>query len=70
MISTMIGIVLFIVGLMGLIRWWDFFIQVFLGMIPISLLIVGVIAVIAGVTSIMDNAAARRDASKIDTNNE
>ena len=56
-----IGIIVLILGIKGLTGWWGDFITVFKGCLPVIFILGGAIAVIAGVSEIKDELAAKRD---------
>lgn len=63
-LSIIIGGAVALIGLVGLIRWKYAFGLVLKGSIPVMLLLGGVIAVIAGVSELKDEAAAKKEEKK------
>lgn len=61
MISLFIGIVSFFIGLFFLVVKWQEFLAFFYGFFPISLVLAGIIAIVAGVSSIRDNIKAVKE---------
>jgi len=57
--SIIIGSCVTILGLFGIIGWWGDFLTVLKGSIPVILVFGGVIAVIAGLTELKDEAASQ-----------
>ena len=51
-----------IIGLLGLIFWWDFFIAILKGSIPIILLLGGVISLVAGISEIKETSEGKKAA--------
>jgi len=62
--SIVIGAIVALLGLLGFIGWWDDFLLVLRGSIPVLLLFAGVIAIIAGWSEIKDEAASKKEAAK------
>jgi hypothetical protein len=58
--SIIIGGVVALVGILGLMRWWWAFLTVAKGTVPAMLIFGGVIAVIAGISELKDEAAAAK----------
>lgn len=58
--SIIIGGVIAIIGLIGLINWWGAFVTLLKGSIPAMMIFGGVIAVIAGMSEMKDEAAAKK----------
>ncbi|MFC1485115.1 hypothetical protein ACFL5N_01530 [bacterium] len=65
MISLLIGLIFFVFGLMGLVIWWDMFINFILGFLPFCMMIAGFLGIIAGITSIKDHASSKKDEKKL-----
>ena len=55
------GIIASLLGLAGLIGWWQEFVAILQGAIPPLLLVGGLIAIYAGITSVKDEIATRRE---------
>jgi small neutral amino acid transporter SnatA (MarC family) len=62
--SVVIGGLVALLGLLGLIRWWSAFLVVLKGSVPAMLIFGGVIAVIAGISEIKDELAAKKEEEK------
>lgn len=58
--SVIIGAAVAGLGLMGLAGWWCDFLTVLKGTVPAMLVFGGVIAVIAGVSELKDEAASKK----------
>jgi len=54
------GIIAAILGLVSLIEWWDPFVKILQGAIPISLLLGGALAVYVGIDEIQDKIREER----------
>ena len=57
--SIIVGSCVTILGLVGLVVWWADAVAIIKGLIPVILVFGGVIAVIAGLTELKDEAAAK-----------
>ena len=57
MVSIVGGGVATILGLLGLIFWWDSFIAILRGGIPIILLLGGIISLVAGISEIKETSS-------------
>ena len=53
-----------ILGLLGLIFWWVFFIAILKGGIPILLLLGGIISLVAGISEIKETSKAKKEEKK------
>jgi len=62
--GVLIGAIIAVLGLAGLIRWWFAFAIILKGMIPAMLIFGGVIAVIAGLSEIKDEALSKKEEKK------
>lgn len=58
------GIVAVIVGVIGIISWWDLFIKGLKAAVPFFILLVGVIAIAAGISDIKDRREEQREKEK------
>lgn len=58
--SIIIGAVIALIGMIGLIRWIGPLLLIIKGTVPILLVFAGIIAVIAGLSEIKDEAAAKK----------
>ncbi len=59
-----IGAVVAILGLAGIFGWWEYLIAILKGTVPMMMLFGGAIAVIAGLSEIKDEAAAKKEEKK------
>lgn len=66
--SVIFGIVSIVVGVLWLAMWgaWGPFLVVLQGSVPPFMILVGLVAFAAGVSSIKDNAAARKEEAKLE----
>lgn len=62
--SIIVGSIIALLGLWGLIAWWNDFLLVLRGLIPAMLIFGGVIAVIAGLSEIRDELASKKEENK------
>jgi len=62
--GVVIGAIVTFAGLFALIGWWDSFLTILKGSIPAMLIFGGVIAVIAGLSEMKDEAAAKAEEKK------
>lgn len=58
------GAIAVILGLAGLMGWWDSFIALLKGTVPMMMIFAGSIAVIAGLSEMKDEAAAKKEEKK------
>ena len=58
--SIIVGSCVTILGILGLVAWRSDFITIIKGSVPVILVFGGVIAVIAGLTELKDEAAAKQ----------
>jgi len=63
MLAIIVGLVFMVLGLLGLLAWWPDFVAVFKGFVPVMIMIGGLIAVVAGATSVMDSMESKNDDS-------
>lgn len=54
MMAVIVGLVFFVGGLWGMLHWFPAFLVFLKGMIPVSLFIGGIVAIIAGFSGIQD----------------
>jgi hypothetical protein len=59
MLAVIVGLVFVALGLWGVIAWWTSFLVILKGLVPVMLACGGLLAVIAGVTSIRDSMEAQ-----------
>lgn len=57
--AVITGLAFVVLGLWGMIGWWSDFVTFLRGSVPFMLCIGGLLAVIAGVTSIKDSLEAK-----------
>ena len=62
--SVVGGGIAMILGLLGLILWWDSFLTILKGGIPILLLLGGIISLVAGINEIKESAKVKKEESK------
>ena len=60
MVALVIGVVIAVLGVVGIFRWTTAFVIVLKGSVPIMLVCGGLLAVIAGITSIKDSIEAKK----------
>jgi hypothetical protein len=58
------GGIAIILGLLGLMFWWDFFLAILKGGIPILLLLGGIISLVAGISEIKETAKTKKEEKK------
>ena len=68
MLSVLFGIIGIAVGICWLVMWgaWAHFLVVLQGSVPPFMILVGLVAFAAGVSSIKDNAAAKKEEKKLE----
>ncbi len=68
MLSVLFGLIGIVVGVLWLVSWsaWGPFLLVLQGSVPPFLILVGIVAVIAGISSIKDKAAAKKEEEKLE----
>ena len=60
-ISVIGGLVAILLGLIGLIRWWELFVRLLLATLPAILILGGLVALAAGVSEIKDAVKAKEE---------
>jgi len=60
MLALIVGIVVVVLGVLGVVRWFPSFKIMLEGVVPALLICGGLLAVIAGVTSIKDAMEAKK----------
>ncbi|MGM0568485.1 MAG: hypothetical protein ACQESB_04620 [Elusimicrobiota bacterium] len=67
MLSVIFGIVGIVVGILWLVNWgaWAHFLVVLQGSLPPFLILVGAVAVAAGISSVKDNMEAKKEEEKV-----
>ena len=63
-ISVIGGLVAILLGLIGLIIWWDLFVRALLATVPSILILGGLIAFAAGVSEIKDAMKSKTEEKK------
>lgn len=63
-ISVIGGLFAMLLGLMGLIRWWDLFVRALLATVPSILILGGLIAFAAGISEIKDAMKSKTEEKK------
>ena len=63
-VSVIGGLVAILLGLIGLIRWWDLFVNVLLATVPSILILGGLIALAAGVSEVKDSLKTKKEETK------
>lgn len=63
-LGVITGSVVTLAGILGLVRWRADFLTMLKGSIPLLLIFCGVIAVIAGISSLTDEAALKKDSNR------
>lgn len=58
------GIVAVIVGIVGIINWWELFLKGLKAAVPFFILLVGVIAIAAGISDIKDRIEEQKEKEK------
>jgi len=68
MLSVLFGLAAVVVGALWLIIWgaWGEFLVVLQGSLPPFMILVGLVAVAAGISSIKDNIAAKKEEEKLE----
>jgi len=66
------GIAAIVLGVLGLIEWWELFVKALAACVPFILLMCGILAIIIGISSIKEKMEERREeaAEKSSTDNE
>jgi len=63
-ITVLGGLVSIIVGIWGLISWWDSFVMLLKGSVPPILILGGLAALFAGISEIKDCMQAKKEEAK------
>lgn len=58
------GAIAVLIGVVALLKWWDYFAGLLKGAVPPIIIFAGAIAVIAGLSEIKDEAAAKKKETK------
>ncbi len=59
MLAVITGLVFIVLGLWGILGWWSDFLSFLRGSVPFMLFVGGLLAVVAGVTSIRDSLESK-----------
>jgi len=62
--GVIVGAIVALLGVIGLLNWWLYFVVVLKATVPAMLIFGGVIAVIAGISEIKDEAASKKEENK------
>lgn len=62
--GIVVGAAVAIAGVLGILRWWHYFIALVKGSLPAMLIFAGVIALIAGISELKDEMAAKKEENK------
>jgi multisubunit Na+/H+ antiporter MnhG subunit len=63
-VSVIGGVIAILLGLIGLIRWWDLFVRALLATVPSILILGGLIAFAAGISEIKDAMKSKTEEKK------
>jgi len=55
------GIIAVILGIIGLAKWWGYFVKALMAAVPFLLLVGGVIAIAAGISDIKDKMEEKKE---------
>jgi F0F1-type ATP synthase assembly protein I len=68
MLSVLFGLIGIVAGVLWLVSWgaWNEFLIVLQGSVPPFLILVGLVALAAGISSIKDKAAAKKEEKKLE----
>lgn len=61
MLAVVLGLLFSAAGVLGIVRWWNDFLIAVRGLLPAIFLGGGLLAILAGVTSIMDDLRAKKE---------
>lgn len=59
-ISLLMGAVVTVLGFILLIKWWDPFLNLVLGLLPVALVLTGIVALLAGFSELKDALAEKK----------
>lgn len=59
MLAVIFGLIFMVLGIWGLAAWWGDFVTIIRGLVPPLIICGGLLAVIAGVTSMRDAAESK-----------
>lgn len=57
MVIILGGVVALVIGLLGMSKWWIYFVHALQSMVPAMLIIAGLVAIAVGISSIKDQAS-------------
>ncbi len=60
------GIIAVIVGIAGIVKWWTLFVKGLQAAVPFFILLVGVIAIAAGISDIKDRIEEQKEKAKME----
>jgi len=60
MVALIIGLIVVVLGVIGIVTWFPDFVLVLKGSVPAMLICGGLLAIIAGITSIKDSIEAKK----------
>lgn len=60
MVALIIGLIVVVLGVFGIVTWFGDFILVLKGSVPAMLICGGLLAIVAGITSIKDSIEAKK----------
>ena len=55
MLAVIVGLIFVALGLWGIAAWWPYFVIVLKGSVPPMIIVGGLLAIIAGITSLRDS---------------
>ncbi|MCM8764486.1 MAG: hypothetical protein NC830_03895 [Candidatus Omnitrophica bacterium] len=58
------GIIAVVVGVIGIVNWWDLFVKGLKAAVPFFILLVGAIAIAAGISDIKDRIEEQKEKEK------
>lgn len=62
--GIVVGVIIVVVGVIGLMRWWGDFTALLKATIPAMMIFAGAIAVIAGLSEMKDESAVKNEEKK------
>lgn len=63
-LSIIGGTAAIVLGLLGIINWWFSFVELLKGSVPCLLILGGLIALLAGISELKDELAAKKEDKK------
>ena len=64
MLAVVVGLIFAVIGLWGMVTWWPDFLIVMKGFLPLMLICGGLLAMIAGMSSIKDVLDGKAEGQK------